>query len=289
MYTDTIHLKDAFPVLGEQGRDPTLTVYVPDAVTWRLALGNNIDGYSDAHVNTKEDHLRPGILLCPGGGYGHLSGRESEPIALQFLSSGYRVFVLHYSCAPHRYPTQLIEVAAAMELIHQNASVWNCDTGKIAIMGFSAGGHLAAHYSTCYDCPEVRAVFPSSKAIQATILGYPVITTEYKGITFENLAGHELQTEEELRKFSCDQLVTDRTPPAFLWHTFLDDAASVVNTLRYAEALYRHRIPAEVHIYPYGPHGMATVDEETCTEIPSPVARASAWLNDVKAWLKMML
>lgn len=285
MYIDTIHLKDTFPVLAENGRDPIVKVYIPESQTWRLGLGQD----AETHINTPDENLRPGILICPGGGYGHLSSRESEPIALHFLTSGYRVFILNYSCAPHRYPTQLIEVAAAMELIHQNAQGWNCDAQKIAILGFSAGGHLAAHYSTCYDCPEIRAVFPDSKAVQGTILGYPVITTEFNGITFENLVGHELQTEEELKKFSCDQQVTDRTPPAFLWHTFTDGAASVINTFRYAEALYLHQIPVEMHVYPFGPHGTATVDEETCIDIPPQTARASQWLNDAKDWLKMTL
>ena len=89
-----------------------------------------------------------------------VSQREEEPIALHFLSEGYNVFVLAYFVAPHHFPVQLRQVAAAMEIIHMYADDWNCDPNRIAIAGFSAGGHLAAHYSNAYNSPEVRTVFP---------------------------------------------------------------------------------------------------------------------------------
>ena len=123
----------------------------------------------------------PAVLICPGGGYVMCSQRESEPVALNFLPEGYNVFVLTYSVAPHRFPTQLREVAAAMELIYANAAAWHCDTERVAIMGFSAGGHLAAHYSTCFDCPQVREIFPDSKNILFRIGGTTLITRLIEG------------------------------------------------------------------------------------------------------------
>ena len=146
MRCETIHLKDRYPFLGENGCDPTLQLYLP---------------YNMVEMN-RQDQKRPCLLLCPGGGYRMVSQREAEPIALHFLPEGMNVFVLTYSVAPHRYPTQLREVAAAMELICANADQWNCDTDRVAIMGFSAGGHLAAHYSTSYDSAAVREVFPKA-------------------------------------------------------------------------------------------------------------------------------
>lgn len=171
------HLKEAFPQLGNESVDPTLTVYLPDLM---VEMG-------------RKDQKRPCLLICPGGAYGWCSQREAEPIAVHFLPEGFNVFVLNYSVAPSRFPTQLREVAAAMELIYRNADCWNCDVNRIAIMGFSAGGHLAAHYSTCFDWPQVREVFPESKAVQASILCYPVISAD-PGVahlgSFENLLGH---------------------------------------------------------------------------------------------------
>ena len=121
------------------------------------------------------------------------SDREAESIALQFLAEGYRAAVVRYSCAPHCFPQQLREVAGAMEIIYENAEEWNIDVSRIGIIGFSAGGHLAAQYSNRYNCTEVREVFPESKPVQACILSYPVLIDDpqywHKG-SIKNFVGH---------------------------------------------------------------------------------------------------
>lgn len=275
MKYEVIHLKEHFAFLGEDGKDPVLELFLPYNMT-------------EMH---RENQKRPCMFVCPGGGYGMVSQRESEPIGVHFLPEGYNVFVLTYTCAPSRFPTQLREVAAAMELIHRNADAWNCDVSRIAIMGFSAGGHLAAHYSTAYDCTGVREVFPDSKPVQASVLCYPVITADARYAnrgTYVNLLGHFPETQAEIDAFSCEKLVSDHTPPAFLWHTAEDSVVPVMNTYLYAAALAEHHIPCEVHVYPYGPHGLATVDDQTCGTLPEKEAYAAAWLDAVKKWLKLI-
>lgn len=276
MRSETIHLKNHFPFLGENGCDPTLEIYLPQNMT---EMG-------------RQNQKRPSILICPGGGYAGVSQREGEPIGLHFLPEGYNVFILTYSVCPNRFPTQLREVAAAMELIHRNAEVWSCDPGRVAIMGFSAGGHLAAHYSTCYNCPEVREVFPSSFPVSASILCYPVITADPKYAhmgSIINLSGHDPITAEDIAKFSCEKQVTDHTPPAFLWHTAADNGVPVMNSLLYAGALADRDIPFELHVYPFGCHGLATVDEHTNNGLDEKTAHAAAWLPALKKWLKLAL
>lgn len=272
MKVETIYLKDRFPSLGENGRNPNVTLYLPDPMK---EMG-------------RDDWKRPCLVICPGGGYGMCSDREAEPIAFHFLPEGYNVFVIRYSVAPHRFPNQLREVAAVMELIYENADAWHCDTKCVAIMGFSAGGHLAAHYSTCYDIPQVREVFPDSKPVQASILCYPVISADPKIAhlgSFHNLLGvKELNAEQE-KEFSCDGQVTDKTPPAFLWHTSEDNVVPVANTLRYAEALSQYGIPFAVRIYPFGWHGLATADEETNNPLPAKITPVHNWLQDAQNWL----
>lgn len=272
MIYQVIALKDRFPFLGEDGKDPNVTLYLPDPMTemgW-------------------DDRKRPCIVICPGGGYGMCSQREGEPIAFHFLKEGYNVFIIRYCVAPNRFPTQLREVAALMELICENADAWHCDTDRIAIMGFSAGGHLAAHYSTCYDIPEVRQVFPESKPVQASVLCYPVITADpevgHLG-SFYNLLGVEKLTKEQEEAFSCDKRVTEKTPPAFLWHTAEDNVVPVANSLRYAEALSRYKIPFAMRIYPYGWHGLATVDSVTNEDLSPKIATAYQWMTDACQWL----
>ncbi len=275
MNVQEVYLKDFFPFLGENERNPRVTAYLP---------------YNMKEMK-RQDQKRPCLILCPGGAYAFCSEREDEPVALHFLPEGFNVFVLHYSCFPHQFPTQIREVAALVELIYQNTDKWNCDTQKIAIMGFSAGGHLAAHYSTIFDCPAVREVFPESKAVQATILCYPVITADpcYAHIgSFDNLTGKKDRTHEEIREFSCDCQVRPTTPPAFLWHTAEDAAVPVENSLLYAAALAKNKIPFEAHIFPYGAHGRATCDRETMNELPPKVTHAAEWLPLMKKWLKLM-
>lgn len=277
MIYEVIHLKDHFPVLGEKDCDPTLELYLPENMA-------EID---------RQDAKRPCILLCPGGGYRFVSRREAEPIALHLLPRGFNVFVLTYSVAPNCFPTQLRQVAAAMELIHQFEREWHCDTRKIAIMGFSAGGHLAAHYTNRYDCPEVRAVFPESKPVAASVLGYPVITADptysHKG-SFEKLAGGTYpQTKQEQEFYSCEHMVTQNTPPTFLWHCTGDKVVSVKNSLLYANALAEHGVPFQMHVYPHGKHGLGTADLITNKEIKPDAVYIRQWLNALHEWLQLTL
>ena len=271
MRTELIHLKDIYPFLGDAGRDPTLEVYLPH------------------NYEARADQKRPAMLLCPGGGYRIVSPREAEPIALHLFPEGFNVFVLTYSTEFHSFPCQLREAAAAMEVIHANAEAWNTDPERIAIMGFSAGAHLSAHYANRYDCPEVREVFPDSKGVKATVLCYPVITAQehsrhYGSIKY--LSGHDPVLPEDAEKFSCEKMVTERTPPAYLWHTAADAVVPVNNSLLYAQALASRGVPFELHIYPYGKHGLSTADLWTNTEIPPEVAPAAQWLPNLKNWLK---
>ena len=275
MIYEHIHLKDSFPILGENGCDPTLKIYVPC-------------GYFDRGL---PDKIRPAILICPGGGYAMVSNREAEPIATKFLQDGYNVFILTYSVYPHKFPTALREVAAAMEVIHNTAEQYNTDATRIAIVGFSAGGHLACHYSNCYDIPEVREVFPDSKPVQAAILSYPVISADpsfaHLG-SFRHLTGHEELTLEEIGKYSCENMVTEKTPPTFLWHTAEDPVVPVKNSLVYAEALAAKGISFSLHVYPHGPHGLSTVEPQTNVpeRLRPETVLAAQWLPEVKAWLK---
>ena len=275
MKCEVLHLKDYYPFLGEDNCDPTVEMYLPFNLT---EMG-------------RQNDKRPCMIVCPGGAYAFCSQREAEPIALQFLPQGYNVFTITYSVNPHRFPTQLREVAALMELIYKNADAWNCDTSKIAIIGFSAGGHLAAHYSTMFDCKEVRDVFPESKSVNASVLCYPVITADpshaEKG-SIHNLVGKTDISPEETEYFSCEKNVKDTTPPAFIWHTSEDTCVHVMNSLLYAGALSAHKVPFELHIYPYGAHGLSTGDAQTNGNMNEKIEHVGNWLTSLEKWLKLI-
>lgn len=271
MRRGTINLKEHFPFLGADGKNPTLDYYLP---------------YNMTEMN-RQDSKRPCMLICPGGGYSMCSQREAEPIALHFLPLGFNVFVLTYSTQPHRFPSQITEVAAAYELIKQNADEWNCDTEKMGIMGFSAGGHLAAHYSNAWDIPEIREHFPESYRPFASVLCYPVITADpdcrHTG-SFVNLLGHEPDAAE-MERFSCDKITRENTPPAFIWHTAADTCVPVQNSLLYAAQLSKRKIPYELHIFPYGHHGLSTSDAQTMNETTATSEYVHSWLDELKKWI----
>ncbi len=268
-----IKLKEKYEFLGDEGRNPTLTCYLP---------------YNLVEMG-RADEMRPCMVVCPGGGYAYCSEREAEPIALKFLNWGFNVFVLNYSCAPHRYPVQLREVAATFEEIYKNANEWHCDTTKIGIIGFSAGGHLAANYSNAYNCGVVREVFPDSKKPNFSVLSYPVIsaneTNAHKG-SFINLLG-TYPEGDDVEKYSCDKLVSFDTPPTFIWHTTEDQVVPVQNSLVYATALADNKVPFTLRIYPYGVHGLSTVDHLTLDDdrLDVKTALANTWLDDLKKWM----
>lgn len=276
MKYSVVHLKDHFPFLGENSKDPYVEIISP----------TNMD------IDKCRDVKQPCLIVVPGGGYTRTSPREAEPLALEFLSLGYHTFILQYTPGPeHNFPTQLREVAALVELIHQKSGQWLCDAERIAIMGFSAGGHLSAHYCNAYDWPEVREVFPDSHPVQACVLGYPVISADdsicHAG-SFGSLIGREL-TAEEKERFSCHKMVSRRTPPTFLWHTAADQAVPVENTLVYAQALAEHNVPFEVHIFPFGRHGLGNVKNDPAKIIPPEAIPNRQWLELARNWLNITL
>lgn len=275
MYVAKIHLKEHFDFLGENGRDPFVEVMLP---------------YNSVEMN-RQNMKRPCMIVCPGGGYCMCSEREAEPIGLRFLPLGYNVFILNYSVVPHCHPSQIREVAALMELIYKNADQWHCDTDRIAIIGFSAGGHLAAHYTNAYDCDAVRSVFPESKPVNASVLCYPVITHDTATTphiwSYENLLGKKDLSDSELSSVACDRMVSEHTPPTFIWHTAEDDTVPVENSLKYAAALAKYKVPFELHIYPFGCHGLSTADDQTCAPLGEQMSRVKGWMDAAVSWLKM--
>lgn len=269
-----IELKEKYDFLGEDGRNPRLVCYLP---------------YCLEEMN-RSDEKRPCMVVIPGGGYAYCSEREQEPIALKFLNWGFNVFVLDYSVAPHRYPNQLKEVAAVFEEIYKNADEWNCDTNKIGVIGFSAGGHLAAHYSNAYNCDAVRKVFADSKKPNYSVLCYPVITADesfaHRG-SIVNLLG-AFPDGDEAENYSCEKLVTSDTPPTFIWHTAEDGVVPVKNSIVYAEALADNNVPFSLHIYPHGRHGLSTCDTLTSSQdsLDQKTLLAHSWLEELMKWIE---
>lgn len=260
---------------GLRGSEATLTTYV-------------IDNSPEIESNRR----RPSVVICPGGGYGFVSDREGEPIALKLMAAGYNAFVLRYSIAPKRYPQQLLELAAAVAYVRSMADAWHVDVDQIAVCGFSAGGHLAGSLGNFWTDPmigetlgiDVQACKPNKQ-----ILAYPVISGgefAHRG-SFDNLLGHDASTAQRAA-FSLEQCVGTHTPPTFLWHTVEDDAVPVENSLLMACALREKGVSFELHVYPYGGHGLSTCEKlSAAPDAPHLIQpHVGTWLNLVVAWLE---
>ncbi len=254
---------------------PTLTTYIP---------------YDSIAMQTEgmKPRKRAAVVICPGGGYSMCSPREAEPIALHFCNAGFSAFVVDYCVKPIKYPEALTDVSNAIKLIRQNAEEWAIDADKIAVCGFSAGGHLAASIGTLWNAEDRVKCRNEENKPNALILSYPVIMwgdKAHKG-SFYNLLGEGL-TNEEYSKLSLDKRVSKDTPPTFLWHTFEDEAVPVENSLAFAGALRANDVPFELHIYPKGGHGYSLATKEVSynpdSHIASWIKFAVEWLNELFA------
>lgn len=229
---------------------------------------------------------RGAVLVCPGGGYGGRAPHEAAPVARRFNQAGLHAFVVHYRVAPHRHPAPLLDAVRAMRLIRHHAETWRVDRDHVAVCGFSAGGHLAASMGVHFDDPDVQTgdAFDSiSGRPDASILCYPVISSDrfaHLG-SFQNLLGPEASAAQ-LARMSLELQVSERTPPAFLWHTADDPGVPVENSLLFAQALHARGVPFELHVYPHGRHGMGLAEEDP--HIATWVGLCCAWLGEM-GWL----
>jgi acetyl esterase/lipase len=230
------------------------------------------------------------IIIFPGGGYGHLAlGHEGDDIAAYFNSLGITAAICVYR---HRgagnggkgygHPVPMLDAQRAIRTVRAAADKWNIDPRRIGIIGFSAGGHLASTVSTHFDNGDADAQDPIDRVSSRpdfAVLAYPVISLNkpytHKG-SQRNLLG-ENPNMQLLQSLSNEDAVTEQTPPTFLFHTAEDKAVPAENSLQYFSALLRAGVPAELHVFESGRHGIGLAAEQP---------GASAWPQLCAQWLK---
>jgi acetyl esterase/lipase len=232
------------------------------------------------------------VIVCPGGGYSGLSmDKEGDQIAKWLNSIGVTAFVLKYRLGPkYRHPVELGDAQRAIRTVRAKAAEYRVMPERVGIMGFSAGGHLASTAGTHFDAGEAGAADPidrMSSRPDFLVLCYPVISFmefAHQG-SKRNLLGEN--PDPKLVEDLSNQLqVTAKTPPTFLFHTTTDGTVPVENSVMFYAALRKAGVPAELHIYENGPHGVGLA--QTDEALSSWPARLADWLR-LHGWLNSAL
>lgn len=254
--------------------EPTLTIYKPKV----------------------QDRQGIGIIICPGGGYHILSiDKEGREIAHTLNEMGITAFVLKYripsdeknmdkSLAP------LMDAQRAIQLVREHAQKWGVDKNKIGIMGFSAGGHLAATASTQFNNATIDNPAKTSLRPDFSVLAYPVISMNnqytHQG-SKENLfnkklsSSHKFYTnlEQQTKFFSAEENITSNTPSAFIFHSMDDNVVNVENSLLYYHQLIKNKVSlSQLIVYPSGGHGYGL-------NLPN---KSEQWIERMKNWLDVV-
>lgn len=224
------------------------------------------------------------IVVCPGGGYGHLAlGHEGADIGKWLNSLGVSAYVLKYRLGPkYHHPAPMNDVQRALRTVRSHAKDWNLDPAHIGVLGFSAGGHLASTAATHFDAGKLDSSDPIDRVScrpDFAVLCYPVIsfTAPYthRG-SLKNLLG-DSPDPQLVQSLSNESQVTKETPPTFLWHTNADTGVPPENSVAFYLALRKAGVPAEMHIYEQGRHGLGLAPD---------IASVSSWPGRCADWLK---
>lgn len=221
------------------------------------------------HLPAQDKNTGAAIVVCPGGGYGHLAmDHEGIQVAQWLNEHGIAAFILKYRIAPrYKHPAPINDAQRALRTVRSRAEQYNIKADKIGILGFSAGGHLASTATTHFDQGKSDASDSIDKVgcrPDFAVLVYPVITFEdpytHKG-SRRNLLG-ETPSPDMIEHLSNEKQITKDTPPVFLFHTNDDAGVPAENSVLFYLGLRKHNIPAELHIYEPGRHGLGLAQNE---------------------------
>ncbi len=254
--------------------------------------------YVDVYPAKAGEGITPAILVIPGGGYGMVcEDREGGPIAEAFAERGLCAFVLNYRVGEEaRFPAPLIDASRAVVYIRDNAEKYRVDSTRVYAVGFSAGGHLAGSLAILHANGTVLNTLGIEEGYNrptAAVLAYPVVSASLAthGDSFVNLLGRPFEelSEDEKLSVSLERNVKGGSAPLFIWHTAEDSVVPPVGALMLAEKYIEKKLPVMLHLYPYGPHGVALGNAVTECENPAWVQPlAQGWVDTAVEWFKTL-
>ena len=229
---------------------------------WNGAIpGKTTEIPSIVHIAPAEAKSDAAVVIYSGGGYAHRAPHEGIGYGEYLADLGINAFVVNYRVSPARFPDELLDARRGIRFVRANAERFGVNPDKIAVMGSSAGGHLAAHAATYIGELSEEAgdeIDSESYIPNAQILCYPVLDYEGHKGSYNNLLGEK--AAELCETVTPALLATEKTPVAYMWHTSSDMGVNVCNTYRYAARLKELGIPVEMHVYPVGEHGLGLAD-----------------------------
>lgn len=231
------------------------------------------------------------VVVCPGGGYGGLADHEGRDYALWLNQRGISAFVLKYRLGSngYRHPAMMRDVQRAVRTVRAQAEKLGVDPARIGVMGSSAGGHLTSTAVTLFAAGDPDSTDPVERVSSRPdfgILCYPVVSMHIHahGGSRRNLLGED-PSDELLDLLSGELQVTADTPPCFIWHTWEDPAVDVENSLQFAAALRKHKVPFDLHVYQDGVHGIG-LGIKGYTPGKSVESKLHPWTADLGFWLR---
>ena len=250
-------------------------------------------GTTMTHFKPENKTSRGAVVIFPGGGYWGRAEHEGKSYALFLNAHGITAFVVDYRVHLNRFPLPLLDARRAVRYVRFYADKFGIDKDRIAVMGSSAGGHLVSMLCTYreeIDGEGVDRIDNESFRPDKQILCYPVINLYDEKITHigsgDALVGDSLVEGGNVMqrmRLSANLTADENTPEAFMWHTFSDELVDVQNTLQYAAKLRQVGVCAEVHIYPYGRHGLGLANEEGRLE-----PHVAAWGDALIKWIQLL-
>ena len=269
------------------------TIFLPVQYAGKLENGGqkpSLATYLLENYDTLDpNRTRPLVIICPGGGYDHLSAREAEAIAICCNAMGFQATILSYSLAPMEFPAAACDLAQAVQYARSHAGEWHVDSQKIIACGFSAGGHVCATLGCYWNTPlfaEYLPYKPQEIKPNALILSYPVITADEQFCHKKSINLVLGSTKRFTRAdVSLEQHVTADFPPTFLWHTLADQSVPAENSLRFADALRRAGVPFAYHLFTHGKHALGLATAETSNPDGSAIEpECEVWVDLFRMW-----
>lgn len=293
---------------------------------FRIDLREDTPSYAEANLFDKNiphslgKNGRPALIVIPGGCYLYKSSREGDPVAARFSGLGYQTFNFQYlsywkkkyedfseeiEVVPQaHFPEQVIDLYKLIKIIRENAEEWGIDPEKVYVLGFSAGGHIAAAGALLAENEELLKAAGASSAEEvqpdAAVLGYPMLDAELirertvvpeafklqAPYLIPAVFGTEHPREEQYAAFRLKNHVKKDAPPMFVWHTAEDRVTSPVETLSFVQELIKNGVPAELHLFEHGGHGSALADAETARGDAEIIKDNASWAEMADHFLK---